>query len=434
LGLKILEEIIMKIVVIGGGWSGSAAAMSAQKQGAEVTVIERTDMLLGTGLVGGIMRNNGRYTAAEEMIAMGGGEIFQLIDGNRLHKDIEFPGHHHSSLYNVATMEPIIKRALLGKGIDMHLSTRITDVEMDGRRIKSVISKKGEEKIKFDGDVFVDCTGTAGPPANCNKYGNGCAMCVLRCHSFGGRVSVAAKAGVEEMIGRKGAQVGAMSGACKIFKESLSSEIRDTLNKTGVAVIPIPASKRIKGKLTIKACQQYALTEFEENVVLLNTGHAKLMSPFFPLDALREIPGFENARYEDPYAGGLGNSIRYVGMAPRDNSLNVDGVENLFCAGEKAGLLVGHTEAICTGVLAGYNAVKLARREKALVLPDSLAIGDAIQYVRSQMQTEAGLGLKYTFSGSVYFERMKERRLYSTDVKTIKERVERAGMASIFAA
>jgi len=62
----------MKIVVIGGGWSGCAAALAPAKQDAQVVLIERTDMLLGTGLVGGIMRNNGRYTAAEEMIAMGG--------------------------------------------------------------------------------------------------------------------------------------------------------------------------------------------------------------------------------------------------------------------------------------------------------------------------------------------------------------------------
>ena len=50
----------MKVVVVGGGWSGCAAALSARKQGAEVTLLERTDMLLGTGLVGGIVQNNGR--------------------------------------------------------------------------------------------------------------------------------------------------------------------------------------------------------------------------------------------------------------------------------------------------------------------------------------------------------------------------------------
>jgi len=30
-----------------------------EKPGADVTLLERTDMLLGTGLVGGIFRNNG---------------------------------------------------------------------------------------------------------------------------------------------------------------------------------------------------------------------------------------------------------------------------------------------------------------------------------------------------------------------------------------
>ena len=78
--------------------------------GANVILAERTDMLLGTGLVGGIFRNNGRYTATEELIAMGGGEIFKSMDANALHVNIEFPGHHHASLYNVSSMEPKIRQ------------------------------------------------------------------------------------------------------------------------------------------------------------------------------------------------------------------------------------------------------------------------------------------------------------------------------------
>jgi hypothetical protein len=423
----------MKIVVIGGGWAGCSAALSASKMGAEVTLIERTDMLLGTGLVGGIMRNNGRFTAAEEMIAMGAGDLFELTDRNSLHRGIEFPGHRHASLYNVALMEPMVRRFLLAMGITVHSAARITDVEAADGRIRAVLAKRGEETLRFDGDAFVDCTGTAGGPANCNKYGNGCAMCVLRCHSFGGRVSVAAKAGVKEMIGRKGDQIGAMSGSCKLFKESLDPGIVSQLDRTGVSVVPLPTAKQLKGKLALKCCQQYAIPEFEQNIVLLNTGHAKLMTPYFPLDLLREVPGFENARYEDPYAGGLGNSIRYIGMAPRDNSLKVEGLENLYCAGEKAGLLVGHTEAICTGALAGYNAVKAVRREKLLVLPDSLTVGDAIGFVRQQMREEGILSLKYTFSGSVYFDRMKTKGLYTTDRKQVEQRVGAAGLTGVFA-
>ncbi|MBI5582036.1 MAG: FAD-dependent oxidoreductase, partial [Deltaproteobacteria bacterium] len=99
---------------------------------------------------------------------------------------------------------------------------------------------------------------------------------------------------------------------------------------------------------------------------------------------------------------------------------------------EKAGLLVGHTEAICTGTLAGCNAVRHARRDKPLVLPDSLAVGDAIRFVRQQMREEGILSLKYTYSGSVYFERMKARGLYTTDRRQVEQRVGAAGMTMAF--
>ena len=157
------------------------------------------------------------------------------------------------------------------------------------------------------------------------------------------------------------------------------------------------------------------------------------MSAYYPLEMLRQIPGFEDARFEDPYAGGIGNSMRYVGMSPRDNALQVDGLENVFCGGEKAGLLVGHTEAIVTGTLAGHNAVRSALGKATIALPTTLACGDAIAFVKESMQTEAGMTKKYTFSGSVYFERMKQLNLYTTDIHAIQDRLEKAGMTNIFA-
>ena len=422
----------MKVIIIGGGWAGCAAALTAKKQDTDVVLLERTDMLLGTGLVGGIMRNNGRFTATEELIAMGGGEIFKAIDSNYLHKNIEFPGHAHASFYNVATMEPIIRRLLKEKGIKIHFETRISNVVKTDDKIIAVTEKKANDLDRFEGDVFVETTGSAGPFANCKKHGNGCAMCILRCHSFGGRVSIAEKAGINELNGKKNGQIGAFSGSCKLHKESLSQKLLDQLNKKGVALIPIPKSKRLKGKLALKACQQYALSEYEENIVLLDTGHAKLMSPYYPLEILRELPGLENARYEDPYAGGIGNSVRYFGMSPRDDCLKVEGIENLFCAGEKAGLLVGHTEAICTGVLAGYNAVRYVRGGDLLTIPDSLSIGDAIRLVRVRMREEGELDKKFTFSGSVLFDRMKEKNLYSTNTENICKRVAKAGLTGVF--
>lgn len=421
-----------KVIVIGGGWAGCSAAVSAKKAGAEeVILLERADMLLGTGLVGGIMRNNGRFTATEEAFALGGGDIFEAIDKVARHKNIEFPGHKHVTLYDVAHVEPAIRKVLESYGITYNLMARVRDITMEGQKIKSVITDKDDEVY---GDVFVEATGTAGPQGQCSKYGNGCVMCIIRCPSFGPRISIAARAGVKEMPGRKAdGSLGAMSGSCKLHKESLSQNIVNELNTKGVVVVPIPEELKKADSLSIKACQQYALKEFADNLILLDTGHAKLMSPFYPLDKLRKIPGFENARYEDPYAGGVGNSMRFTALSPRDNTLKVQGVDNLFCGGEKAGLLVGHTEAIVTGTLAGHNAVRYTLGKELLVLPESLAIGDAIAHVREQMQTEDGLKLKYTFSGAHYFKRMQEKGLYTTDVQKIKDRVAKAGLTNIFA-
>jgi threonine dehydrogenase-like Zn-dependent dehydrogenase len=420
-----------KIVVVGGGWGGCAAALSARKAGAEVILVEKTDCLLGTGLVGGIIRNNGRFTAAEEMIAMGGGDLFQLADKVARHTNMEFPGHKHATLYDVALMEPAVRRYLVDRGVELRMMSRARDVERTDGRLDAVVLGDGE---RLEADAFVEATGTAGPQRNCAKYGNGCAMCVLRCPSWGGRVSIAAKAGVQEMMGhRPDGSIGAMSGSCKLHKDSVDSGIVAELNRTGVAVVPIPRELVHAEKLATKACQQYALAAFAENLVLLDTGHVKLMTSFYPLEELRRIPGMENARYEDPYAGGKGNSIRYLALSPRDDHLKVEGLDNLFCAGEKAGLLVGHTEAICTGTLAGHNGVLQALGRPLVIIPRATAVGDSIAYVREQMQTEEGMTKKYTFSGAVYFERMKELGTYTTDVEVIQKRVKEAGFEGFFA-
>ncbi|MDN5314711.1 MAG: hypothetical protein PWP10_3461 [Clostridiales bacterium] len=419
----------MRIVIAGGGWAGCAAAAAASKVGAEVTLLERTDMLLGTGLVGGIMRNNGRYTATEEMIALGGGDIFAITDANSRHKNISFPGHEHANLYDIGKVPGAVTRFLKTAGVNIKFKSRVKKVEMNGNSIQAVITDQGK---RYEGDVFIDTTGTAGPMKNCVRYGNGCAMCVLRCPSFGGRVSLTGLTGISETQGIKpNGAVGAMSGSCKLYKESLAPWIVDTLNEKGVAVIPVPEHLK-ENHLDIKACQQYALADFAENVILLDTGHAKLMTPYFELARLQQIPGFENARYEDPYSGGKGNSMRYFSMAPRDNTLKVNNIDNLFCAGEKAGLLVGHTEAIVTGTLAGYNATRFAHGLEALTLPEELAVGDAISYVNDQMQTSEGLGLKYTFSGSVLFKRMQKLGQYTTDHAEIKKRVAQTGLSGVF--
>ena len=419
-----------RVVVIGGGWSGCAAALAARKAGAEVTLLERTDLLLGLGNVGGIMRNNGRFTAAEENIALGAGELFGVTDACSRHRNLDFPGHKHASLYDVRNVEPVVRRLLLERGVQVRTVSRVVDVESSQGLLQEVILA---DDSRVPGDVFVETTGSTGPMGNCSAYGNGCSMCILRCPAFGPRVSITQRMGKQDRMGqRAGGVFGAFSGSCKLEKGSLSAELQETLNEKGVAVLKLPKELVRKEKLDLKVCRQYALPEYAENLVLLDTGHAKLMTPFFPLEDLRKIPGLENARYIDPYAGGKGNSIRYLSVTERGNDMRVTGTENLFCGGEKSGLFVGHTEAITTGNLAGWNAARYLKGLRLTELPDQLAVGDLISFVNRRMETEEGMKSRYTFAGAEYFQRMQEKGLYSADPAAIAKRVKREGLTGLF--
>lgn len=425
-----------KIIIAGGGWAGCAAAIRARKLGNDVTLIEKTDMLLGLGNVGGIMRNNGRFTAAEENIAMGAGELFEITDRLSTHRNVDFPGHRHASFYNVQLVEPEVRSLLKGLGVHLQFMCRAVDVVMDEeRRIKAleILTYNGHggyEKEMLEGDVFVETTGSTGPMGNCTKYGNGCSMCILRCPAFGPRVSLSEKAGNPDINGqRPDGSPGALSGSCKLEKGTLSAELRNRLERDGFAVLPLPPHLVNHGKLTQKVCQQYALPEFAENVILIDTGHAKLMTSYFNLEQLRTIPGLENARFADPYAGGKGNSVRYMSVGERDGFMRARGIPNLFLGGEKSGFFVGHTEAITTGSLAGYNAARLAAGKPLLRLPETMACGDLLSYAQMQL---GDLSKRFTFAGGEYFERMKTVGLYTTDVDETVRRVTRAGLSDIY--
>ena len=292
---------------------------------------------------------------------------------------------------------------------------------------------------RFVGDVFVETTGSTGPMGNCTKYGNGCAMCILRCPAFGPRVSLTERAGLCDISGeRSNGMPGAFSGSCKLEKRTLSPKLQKKLNKDGFVVIPLPPELVHKEKLDQKVCQQYALDPFAENIILIDTGHAKLMTSYFNLEELRRVDGLENARFVDPYAGGKGNSMRYMAVGLRDDTMRARGIENLFLGGEKSGFFVGHTEAITTGSLAGHNAGLMAagagRVHDLLRLPRTLAVGDIIAFANEMLETPEGFQKRLTFAGGLYFQRMQDRQLYSTERRLIQKRVSAAGLADVYKA
>ena len=428
-----------ELVVVGGGWAGCAAALAAAKKGLPVTLIERTDRLLASGLVGGIMRNNGRYTAAEELKLMGAGELIALTDAAARHRNIDFPGHRHASLYDVERVELPVERLLLERGVRLLRQSRVVDVLAgDGiMQAVKVIARDGGELL-IRGAAFVDACGTAGPAANCSRFGNGCAMCIYRCPTFGPRVSPAVKAGAPEVrIKRRSGAPGYFSGSCELEPSSLDPALLAEVREKGVVVIPLPPealSAQSGLSVQIKACRQYSSEAYAHNLILLDTGPVKMMMPYLPLAILRRLKGLEEAVFRDPLGGSRGNSIRFSGLIERDRRLLVPPLKNLFAAGERAGLCLGHTEAMVTGTLAGYNAWRLCRGRELLALPRGCVSGELIALTGLEAASAERCEIVYSLSGGPLWEHLQRLNLYSTDAAAVGRRLERLGLLGIFGA
>ena len=67
-----------------------------------------------------------------------------------------------------------------------------------------------------------------------------------------------------------------------------------------------------------------------------------------------------------------------------------------------------------------------------MTLPTSLAVGDLIDYANRVLKENDCLSRRFTFAGGEFFERMKERGLYSVDEKAISKKVEAAGLLNVY--
>jgi len=421
--------------VVGGGFGGCAAAAAARKAGAQITLLERMEV------VGGWARLTGRldhkyFPVREELGLMGGDDIFRVLDSCILHENVFIPWPEPSgstkNIFHTVKAESELRKYLEGIGIDVRLQSRARDIERYDSDITAVILDDG---TKIPGDVFIDATGGAGPQANCQKYGNGCAMCFMRCPAFGGRVSIAGKAGVKELKGkRRDGSIGAINGAFALLKESLATELREQLERKGTVWIPVPhqfVNDSYKRTESVTASGLVGKV-YAENVVLVDIGVyvKRAAGGYAPLDELRKTPGLEQAVYAEPTAGTIGNGVRFMAITPRGDALNVPGINNLFVASEKLGVS-GVGEVIATGVVAGHNAVRKAVGMAPLLLPGTTMLGDFIAYTNERWREEEGLRARFHVCTEPYFHHAQELGLYTEDRNLIHSRIEEGGLVNV---
>lgn len=417
-----------KVIVIGGGFSGCAAAIAATKAGVQAVLLERTDMLSGAGLRAGRMNFNGKMVVAEESKALGGGEVFEALESIVLHRG-NIIDEEQVYVYDTARVDTTMRKILKAAGVDVRLEQRAAEVEKENATLMAITTDEGE---KYQGDAFVDASGGFGGMSGCMRYGHGCVMCIHRCPIFGDRVSIATKAGVEELMAqRPDGSPGRLSVSVTLYKESLSAELRERLEKEGAFSIPIPEELIDYSRMNHFRGLRGPREASHINLVDNGIGAKCVGMGYFSLENYRKFPGFENTQIMHPMGGARYNFITQISINLRENSLRAKGVTNIFIAGDKTGI-TGIPEAIGTGILAGHNAARVALGQEPIELPRTTVIGDIIA-LRGENMTSEKLGDGYSTGHGPYFERMQSLGLYSPDPAVTHKRIANLGITGLLA-
>ncbi len=417
-----------RVVIVGGGLSGCGAALAARKAGSQVTLLERTNMLVGVAMRSGESRGNGWFVGQHELKFLGGGELFAVLESAKLHEGMRFPDTDKAFLFNVGLIEPRVRKVLREAGVKVSLESRAVDVVKEEGWLRAV---KLENGCLEEGDAFVDCTGTRGGIAFCNNYGKGCVMCLVKCLAFGDRVSIVEKAGGKEWRRiRADGTPGRLTLGLTVFKDTLAPELKARVEQEGLVKIPLPQDMVDLSKLGMMDSGRSK--EFVENLILGDIGLVAKIFAFVStsLEQLHKVPGLENVLVEHPGSPRHGH-VGYLAIASRDTFLKVEGFENLFCGGEKAGN--GSVDgAITTGYLAGHNAARQAAGRELLILPRSLAIGDWMAFTTERYRSQdRERKTSYNMSRGEYWERMQKIGLYTEDVDQIAKRVKETGLSDV---
>lgn len=107
-------------------------------------------------------------------------------------------------------------------------------------------------------------------------------------------------------------------------------------------------------------------------------------------------------------------------------------LDNLLVAGERAGPVLGHTEAMVSGTLTGYNAWRICTGHEPITLPADTVCGTMISFTGLNGSAAEESSTLYNLSGGHLWHYICRQNLYTTSRIEIRRRLERVDLLSLF--
>ncbi len=136
----------------------------------------------------------------------------------------------------------------------------------------------------------------------------------------------------------------------------------------------------------------------------------------------RMIPGLENAEFVR--FGSIHKNAYIKSSVLLDKFLRLKKNPNVFFAGQISGV-EGYVEAIGTGLFAAINAVRMARNEKLIEIPENTMLGSLIRFItENELETPQPMRANFGIIPAGFFDipkSVRKKKFIETSRKSIEE-------------
>lgn len=149
------------IIVVGGGFAGSAAAIAAARYGKSVLLIEKYNCLGGVAcynLVNPFMPYWTRDPNTGKKVLLSKGLFNEII------KDLHKLGgmrENDTMCFNHEVLKYVLMKKAIESGVQILFQTQVTGVQKNVNRIESLTVASVSGEMKLTADYFIDATGDA---------------------------------------------------------------------------------------------------------------------------------------------------------------------------------------------------------------------------------------------------------------------------------
>ncbi|MBR4941492.1 MAG: FAD-dependent oxidoreductase [Clostridia bacterium] len=148
------------LIVVGGGFAGTAAAVEAAEKGLQVLLVEKYNCLGGAAvncLVLPFMKYWTKTPETKEVTPLTGSLFLEIVS-----RMGQLGGcHENRCTFDEEVLKLVLNRMCIERGVELLFNATVTGVDMDGKHIRSLRVLGKSKVIELQADHYIDATGDA---------------------------------------------------------------------------------------------------------------------------------------------------------------------------------------------------------------------------------------------------------------------------------